>query len=167
MSISISKLRKEPVLMERHLNIQRCYRVGGIVMRLELDPIAHDWYLNFIEYGPRCGNTTISLVKTKCHYGGYREWFECPKCLKRAGVLYKDGDNFRCRKCLDLVYESQKVHYRSLEPTIRSLRKMEAMNDEFTWRYYRGKPTKRTVRYEKLRSKVEIGLMTFGPRYTK
>lgn len=67
----------------------------------------------------------IKLVWTNCNYGGQRPWFICPKCQSRVGKLYDRNHSlrglslllnlytkeaktkfFRCRKCLNLAYES-------------------------------------------------------------
>jgi hypothetical protein len=32
-------------------------------------------------------DTPITLLSTKCNYGGIRYWFECPSCYIRVGVL--------------------------------------------------------------------------------
>ena len=39
--------------------------------------------------------------------GGQRPWFQCPACLRRVAILYKNGGAFRCRRCAELVYPSQ------------------------------------------------------------
>ena len=49
---------------------------------------------------------TISLVSTQTQFGGHRQWFECPSCLKRCRIIY-GGSYFRCRRCHGLHYESQ------------------------------------------------------------
>lgn len=48
----------------------------------------------------------ISLTTTNCYFGGQRYWLVCPKCERRAGVLYKKptGDLLLCRKCHNLKY---------------------------------------------------------------
>jgi len=48
----------------------------------------------------------VALTETPCHYGGTRKWFLCPSCRRRCGVLYIHT-SIACRKCHDLVYESQ------------------------------------------------------------
>jgi hypothetical protein len=48
----------------------------------------------------------ISLSQTLCNYGGYREWFLCPRCGKRVAILYGAGKYFFCRHCYKLTYES-------------------------------------------------------------
>jgi hypothetical protein len=102
------------------------------------------------------------IVTTSCHLGGERYWFRCPlyknkqSCGKRVGVLYKDGDWFGCRHCYELTYSSRNVnkgykHYstfRILELTTE-IEKLEEKAKRYT---YRGKPTKKRERIEKLYS---------------
>lgn len=50
----------------------------------------------------------ISVVATKCNYGGQRHWFLCPVCSRRSKKLYLySGSIFVCRKCLNLAYSTQ------------------------------------------------------------
>lgn len=39
--------------------------------------------------------------------GGQRPWFQCPACLRRVAILYKNDVRFRCRTCSALAYPSQ------------------------------------------------------------
>ena len=48
----------------------------------------------------------IYLDWTRCHLGGERPWFLCPRCSRRVAVLY-GGERFRCRHCHDLAYPCQ------------------------------------------------------------
>lgn len=50
----------------------------------------------------------VALDWTPCHYGGHRPWLCCTTCGKRMAILYSGGAGFYCRKCLGLVYESQR-----------------------------------------------------------
>jgi hypothetical protein len=68
-------------------------------------------------YGDRAGkgrlreaDLTVALVWTSCHYGGRRPWFRCPRggCGRRVAILYADND-FACRHCRALVYDTQRV----------------------------------------------------------
>lgn len=59
---------------------------------------------------------TISIVSTRCEFGGSRPWFLCPDCTRRVAVLYCKS-HFRCRTCSDLSYRSQRLH--ALERGIR------------------------------------------------
>jgi hypothetical protein len=48
----------------------------------------------------------VWLAWTPCHYGGKRPWFVCPGCERRVAKLCI-AEQFRCRHCLDLAYDSQ------------------------------------------------------------
>ena len=50
----------------------------------------------------------ISFTWTPCNYGGRRQWFQCPGCGRRVGLVY-GGRYFRCRHCYDLTYASQQI----------------------------------------------------------
>ena len=60
----------------------------------------------------------VPLTWTGCNFGGERPWFVCPGagCGRRVAVLYRPGRYFLCRRCYDLVYESQRENgmYRAL-----------------------------------------------------
>lgn len=49
----------------------------------------------------------VDLVETEQKLGGRRQWFRCPGCHKRCAILYA-GMRFRCRKCSQLTYNSQR-----------------------------------------------------------
>ncbi|MGB2820949.1 MAG: hypothetical protein WBF17_08210, partial [Phycisphaerae bacterium] len=53
----------------------------------------------------------IALTITPTSFGGRRDWFLCPACRRRAGVLYlPEGERlFACRLCHGLCYRSQQV----------------------------------------------------------
>jgi hypothetical protein len=49
----------------------------------------------------------VRLEWTECNYGGKRAWFLCPgACGRRVAILYY-AQNFACRKCHHLAYDSQ------------------------------------------------------------
>ena len=48
----------------------------------------------------------VLFDQTPCNYGGFREWFLCPKCSKRVAILYGAGKYFLCRHCYNLTYNS-------------------------------------------------------------
>lgn len=50
---------------------------------------------------------TMTLVTSSCAYGGTRQWFACPRCARRAAVLYLRGGYFACRLCKRVAYSSQ------------------------------------------------------------
>jgi hypothetical protein len=52
----------------------------------------------------------ILITSSKTGNGGFRFWFICPKCKRRAGVLLKHPfkKDLGCRVCLKLKYKSSK-----------------------------------------------------------
>lgn len=48
----------------------------------------------------------IPFAHTTTNFSGRRTWFQCPGCRRRCRILY-GGSRFRCRRCLNLVYETQ------------------------------------------------------------
>lgn len=50
---------------------------------------------------------TVEIARTACTYGGSRPWLRCPRCNRRAGVLYMRGGRFTCRKCSGVAYSCQ------------------------------------------------------------
>jgi len=52
----------------------------------------------------------VSLEWTACNFGGERPWLVCPGagCGRRAAIVYGPGRYFLCRRCYDLIYESQR-----------------------------------------------------------
>ena len=59
----------------------------------------------------------ISIVYTKCHFGGERAWFVCPKCKTRRAKLVMGTEGARCRVCYQLPYRSQNLPRHSEIPT--------------------------------------------------
>ena len=49
----------------------------------------------------------IEVTSTPCHFGGDRNWFLCPGCNSRCGVLYAVGVGFGCRSCKKVSYQCQ------------------------------------------------------------
>ena len=49
----------------------------------------------------------ILFDKTRCNYGGYRQWFLCTRCSRRVAILYGAGKYFHCRHCCNLTYDTQ------------------------------------------------------------
>lgn len=102
----------------------------------------------------------VPIVKTPCNFGGSRYWFKCSLyksgvyCGKRVGVLYKDGDWFGCRHCYELTYSSRNANrgyknyplFRILELEMRA----EKLYEKTRNATYRGKPTKKMKKLEKL-----------------
>jgi hypothetical protein len=64
----------------------------------------------------------VPIVSTKCHFGGFRHWFQC-HCGRRAAKLYfLSGSLFQCRLCNHLGYRSQLEN-----PTHRAITKAQRL----------------------------------------
>jgi hypothetical protein len=50
---------------------------------------------------------TIYLEWTRCHYGGSRPWFNCPRCPSRVAILCMVSGGWACRHCMPVRYASQ------------------------------------------------------------
>jgi len=48
----------------------------------------------------------IVVQRTRCHFGGSRPWWFCPRCGRRCAILY-GGRRFLCRHCHGIRYRSQ------------------------------------------------------------
>ena len=64
--------------------------------------------LVFPMYGSAGVLQRVQLTYSLGTQGGKRQWFTCPTCRRRVGVLYHaEGLPFRCRTCCKLAYPSQ------------------------------------------------------------
>ena len=106
----------------------------------------------------------VQLEKTSCHFGGFRYWFKCSLyksgqyCGRRVGVLYKDGDWFGCRHCYELTYSSRKTNkkyrYYPMFRVIELDAEIEKAYEKAKRYTYRGKPTKKRRKIEKLNAEA-------------
>jgi hypothetical protein len=106
----------------------------------------------------------VQLTTTPCNYGGVRYWFICPlvkngqPCGRQVGVLYKAGDYFGCRHCYELTYSSKNENrrYKSypLLFWLKSWKKIEELEEKIKRPYYRGKPTRKQRRLEKIENRM-------------
>ena len=91
----------------------------------------------------------VRTTTTDVHFGGFREWFICPKCERRTAMLheaYIDGP-IGCRVCLQLKHTTAATS----DPLIRTMRrylKIEAqLGPQLTRpRYMDGRRYKRLLR---------------------
>jgi hypothetical protein len=67
----------------------------------------------------------VDIEWTPCHLGGKRPWFQCPGCGKRAARLYCAAEIFKCRRCHNLVYATQR-----LTPFGRTLRRAQRIRQK-------------------------------------
>lgn len=74
-------------------------------------------------------NYPIDIAWTRCNFGGKRPWFRCPAhyCGRRVAILY-GGAIFACRRCYQLVYQSQRENVGH-----RAIRKADKIRDCMGW----------------------------------
>ena len=115
-------------------------------------------------------NYKISLTTTKCNYGGVRYWFICcltkngVYCGRRIGILYSVGKYFGCRYCADVAYRAQfeggRFRLGSVtEPDV------EKAYSEIKRFHYKGKPTRKYKRYQRLREKMDDIWIMAGQKF--
>ena len=99
---------------------------------------------------------SVTLTTTECHFGGVRFWFVCPMCMSRVGGLYLPPGAvlFACRNCCDLSYQSRNV-CRITALGIAS-RKAEKLRSELKRWTYRGRPTRKVRRLQRLEQKTNV-----------
>ena len=80
--------------------------------------------LEFVREGERY-TQNVRMVRTRCHFGNFRQWFVCPQCGRRVGKLYlpetiyingRLARMWKCRHCYRLTYEQRRTrnHYWAL-----------------------------------------------------
>lgn len=107
---------------------------------------------------------SFPLIKVPCNLGGFRWAFKCGLwsksvyCGRRVHKLYKaNSDYFGCRKCMKIVYDSQRDSgrkYEFLGKILKSERKFEKLYPSIKKWHYRGKPTKKVMRLRKLEAQI-------------
>jgi len=52
----------------------------------------------------------LDLLTSNTRFNGKRNWFSCPICSKRVGVIFRSPTNTKigCRKCLGIKYRKQR-----------------------------------------------------------
>jgi hypothetical protein len=100
---------------ERFASISFDVVEGRITLRYRTRPRDGEW---------QDKNYPVPLESAPYHFGGYRAWFRCPVCGRRAAILF-GGDVFACRQCRHLAYESQRE-----APHFRALHKAQAIHQK-------------------------------------
>jgi len=75
--------------------------------------------------------SSITITRTPQHFGGERQWFQCPArhCSRRVANLYVDGYGaWGCRQCHKLAYRSQREN--GLD---RKFRKVGKIREKLKW----------------------------------
>lgn len=99
---------------------------------------------------------SLKMESLPCRYGGKKWFFICglyknnQYCGRRVRVLYQTGNYFGCRHCANLSYDSCNASgiYKQFGKFV-SLPDLERMESEIKRTHYKGKPTKRYLRYLK------------------
>lgn len=114
--------------------------------------------------GQRYFDYRIDLTSTPCYYGGKRWWFECPlvvnnvACGRRSRVIYKCGDYFGCRVCQNLCYSVQNENHHGgfnrLFSVLENEKRADELLQKITVQFYKGKPTRKMLRYMSLRMRA-------------
>jgi len=87
----------------------------------------------------------IQIHRTRCRFGGSRPWFACPRCKRRAAILYLWGWP-SCRTCARMAYPSQ-----SEDKTGRSWRRSRKIESKLGGEFPAKKPKwMRRTTYERL-----------------
>ena len=119
----------------------------------------------------------VGLIKTMCHFGGERFWFECSLykngnyCGRRVGVLYKDGDWFGCRHCHELTYNSRNINRKSpmhyLFNTLEIGLRIEKLASKTKRRTWRGVPTRKQKTLNTLNRQASRSFIAYEAKHEK
>ncbi len=95
----------------------------------------------------------LTFTSSKGNLGGKRFWFECI-CDSKASILYLDGSNYRCRKCLNLAYRSQNIKKSVRNDVMLSafdaLIEAQRIFSQITRPFYKNQPTEKFQKAERL-----------------
>jgi hypothetical protein len=97
LSLDVNDLHRIRALRERTVALSTDFRYPWLA-KLQADRCSVQ--LRF----PHTDWQRVLLQWTWCPWGAYRPWFLCPKCRRRAGKLYSEGDSVACRICCGLQY---------------------------------------------------------------
>jgi len=64
---------------------------------------------------------SLALSATPQHLGGQRWWFLCPACARRAGMLFLHVQHWRCRRCIQISYQSSCHSDKRLGPLLEQI----------------------------------------------
>lgn len=79
---------------------------GATVAFVQFQSTATNLLLDYCLAG-RQVSQELTVVSTRCHFGGHRSWFQCPFCSSRVALLYLRVPGFGCRRCSQVAYSSQ------------------------------------------------------------
>ncbi len=118
-----------------------------------------EWLRCSYQYENDDRSLSLTLIKTRCFFGGIRFWLSCPQCKRRVAILYLHGGNVRCRLCHGLGYRSsQTTHVGHVGALIRFLQLDNRAEDQYLDRrskYWKGRLTKHHQRWLSRRIKMK------------
>ena len=128
-SVNISALRKQGVLNSGDCGFVPCYWWGELTAVIASEFRGGLLVLHcFRRYDDewRTFSRQVGLDQTPCNFGGLRDWFLCPVCAERVGVLYAASNTFACRHCFDLTYQSTRDNdlVRPVKKQLRTIEKL-------------------------------------------
>lgn len=82
-----------------------------------------------LQRGNERRRTRLVLTATTPNFGGFRFWFQCPRCSRRAQTLFVTQQKLEpaCRTCHGLQYRSAQAHDARVDALRRDEDKMVAM----------------------------------------
>lgn len=106
-SVDIRQLAREQGLELGRMTWSRWARGGKTSATLKTESRPDGLWVEYRTRLPDDGWNSFSclmtLERTECHLGGERVWWQCPRCSKRAALLY-GGRELACRHCWGLTY---------------------------------------------------------------
>ena len=69
----------------------------------------------------------VSLLWTDTQFGGRRPWFCCPRCGRRAAIMFVSA-TVACRKCFGIRHQSQNEGARD-----RAIRRIDFLREKLKW----------------------------------
>ena len=95
--------------------------VGAISFKAEKDRLILSYH-RYVEGSREDAVEVVNLSWTPCNFGGQRVWFRCPRCGRRAAILYATLKHFACRTCAGLTHDSKQE--KRIDRLIRKSRKI-------------------------------------------
>lgn len=92
---------------------------------------------------------SIKIISSKCNYGGYRYWIQCPYCSRKVSKLYlpPNDEVFACRYCLRLTYKSKSKNYHNhMSKSFNRIFNFIELYESTKRIYYKGKLTRKAQR---------------------
>lgn len=94
----------------------------------------------------------VPFTWSDCNYGGKRTWFLC-RCGQRVGRIFFKGEQYGCRHCLRLTYQSRRdCQINRAWGKIYNLRKRLKLDKSMAWCEYMPPPRPKWMQRRRYRS---------------